>query len=128
MIVDCTILELVLCLTLCLLPKKMPEKSFHFVLRLSFLRKFNMRKLRGPRNGSQNLIWLFFFFFFLRRFWWIIRGLGILFHNYDWFDCWPYYFRTCFVCFSLFGPQKMRKKVSMLCWYCRVWEKLTWGN
>ena len=27
---------------------------------------------------------------------WISRGLGFVFHNYDCFDCWVYYFRTFF--------------------------------
>ena len=66
LVVDSTILELVLCVTLFGSPEN-AGKFFHFVLRLSCLRKFNMRKLRGLRNSSQNLcfdfIYLFIFLF-----------------------------------------------------------------
>ena len=55
LIVDCTILELVSCVTL-FGSQENVRKIFHFVLRLSCLRKFNMRKLRGLRNSGQNLI------------------------------------------------------------------------
>ena len=55
LIVDCTILELVSCVTL-FGSKENARKNFHFVLRFSCLRKFNIRKLGGLRNSSQNLI------------------------------------------------------------------------
>ena len=48
-------LELVSCVTL-FGSQENARKIFYFVLRLSCLRKFNMRKLRGLRNSGQNLI------------------------------------------------------------------------
>ena len=109
LIVGCTILELVSCVTL-FGSKENARKNFHFVLRLSCLRKFNIRKLGGLRNSSKNLIWFDFFFLFFcfcfcccccgcccfLLFRWISRDLGFLFHDYDCFDCWLYYFRTFF--------------------------------
>ena len=54
LIVDCTILELVSCVIL-FGSQENARKIFHFVLRLSCLRKFNMRKLRGLRNSVSKL-------------------------------------------------------------------------
>ena len=61
LIVGCTILELVSCVTL-FGSQENARKIFHFVLRLSCLKKFNMRKLKGLRNSSQNLILLLLLF------------------------------------------------------------------